>query len=84
MTNYGGIIDVEVIFMLRIGTKEYYEAYAKISLIDIYNKKLISAKTTLSKSVYLFFYISKISKKQQFQLYSPNKGCIFPIKKAIL
>ena len=45
MTNYGGIIDVEVIFMLRIGTKEYYEAYAKISLIDIYNKKLISAKT---------------------------------------
>lgn len=45
MTNYGGIIDVEVILMLRIGTKEYYEAYAKISLIDIYNKKLISAKT---------------------------------------
>lgn len=30
--------------MPRIGTKEYYEAYAKISLIDIYNKKLVSAK----------------------------------------
>ena len=26
----------------------------------------------------------KLSKKQQFQLYSPNKGCIFSIKKAIL
>lgn len=30
--------------MPKIGSKEYYEVYAKISLIDIYNKELISAK----------------------------------------
>ncbi len=30
--------------MLKIGTKEYYEAYAKISLIDIYNPRLNNAK----------------------------------------
>lgn len=30
--------------MPKIGSKEYYEVYAKISLIDIYDKKLISAK----------------------------------------
>lgn len=30
--------------MLKIGSNDYYEAYAKISLIDIYNKKLISSK----------------------------------------
>lgn len=36
--------------MPKIGTKKYYEAYAKISLIDIYNKKLKSAKTTDKES----------------------------------
>ena len=30
--------------MPKIGTTEYYEAYAKISLSDIYNKKLRMSK----------------------------------------
>lgn len=30
--------------MNKIGSTEYYEAYAKISLIDLYNNKLIKAK----------------------------------------
>lgn len=36
--------------MPKIGTKEYYEAYAKISLIDIYNKNLTSSKTINKES----------------------------------